>query len=309
MLVTRFSSRANLNTFEFTVILVVGATGYLGGIITRSLLQQSHAVRITLRPNSNHSDLIGLGAKAAHADLKDPDSLPAACKGIDVVITTANSARRSGSDNVAAVDLNGNRNLINAAREAGVRQFIFISAYEADLSHPVPFLQAKAQTEDTLRASGLCYTILAPHVFMDVWIPMVVGNALQENRPVLLIGSGERKHSFIAAADVAAFAVAALNNATALNRKISLGGPEPLSWGDIISIMEARLGRSIPVKRLPVGQAFTHLPDLVTGLLTGMEMRDVRIEMEQTAGEFGVMQTTLEQYIAHAYGGRDWPNE
>ena len=138
---------------------------------------------------------------------------------------------------------------------------------------------------------------------MDVWIPMVVGNALQENRPVLLIGSGERKHSFIAADDVAAFAVAALNNATALNRKISLGGPEPLSWGDIISIMEARLGRSIPVKRLPVGQAFTHLPDLVTGLLTGMEMRDVRIEMEQTAGEFGVMQTTLEQYIAHAYRG------
>ena len=143
---------------------------------------------------------------------------------------------------------------------------------------------------------------------MDVWIPMVVGNALQENRPVFLIGSGERKHSFIAAADVAAFAVAALNNATALNGKISLGGPEPLSWGDIILIMEARLGRSIQVKRLPLGQAFTHLPDLVTGLLTGMEMRDVRIEMEQTAGEFGVMQTTLEQYIAHAYGG-DWPNE
>ena len=134
MLVTRFSSRANLNTFEFTVILVVGATGYLGGIITRSLLQQSHAVRITLRPNSNHSDLIELGAKVAHADLKDPDSLPAACKGIDVVITTANSARRCGSDTVTAVDLNGNRNLINATREAGVRQFIFVSAYEADLS-------------------------------------------------------------------------------------------------------------------------------------------------------------------------------
>ena len=141
------------------MILVVGATGYLGGIITRSLLQQGHPVRITLRPNSSYSDLIGLGAKAAHADLKDPDSLPAACKGIDVVITTANSARRGGSGTVAAVDLAGNRNLINAAREAGVRQFIFISAYEADLSHPVPFLQAKAQTEDTLRASGLCYDL------------------------------------------------------------------------------------------------------------------------------------------------------
>jgi uncharacterized protein YbjT (DUF2867 family) len=209
---------------------------------------------------------------------------------------------------VAALDLNGNRNLINAAREAGVRQFVFVSAYEADLSHPVPFLQAKAQIEDTLRASGLCYTILAPHVFMDVWIPMVVGNALEENRPILLIGSGKRKHSFIAAADVAAFAVAAVNNATALNRKISLGRPEPLSWGDIISIMEARLGRSITVKRLRVGQAFTYLPNLVAGLLTGMEMRDVRIEIEQAAGEFGVVQTTLEQYTADAYRGKR-PNE
>ena len=93
--------------------------------------------------------------------MKDPDYLPPACRGIDVVITTANSARRGGSDTVAAVDLDGNRNLINAAREAGVQPFIFLSAYEADFSHPVPFLQAKAPPGDYAPREQSCYTILA----------------------------------------------------------------------------------------------------------------------------------------------------
>lgn len=280
------------------MILIAGATGYLGGMITRGLLEHGYPVRVIIRRNSDASKLTSLGAEAANADLKDPDSLGKACRGIDTVITTANSAHRAPPDTSESVDLDGNRNLINAAREAGVRQFIFVSAYGADVSHPVPFLQAKARTEETLRASGLSYTIFAPHVFMDVWIPTVVGNALQENRPVLLIGSGERKHSFIAAADVAAFAVAAVNNAIAFNRTIPLGGPQAFSWRDIIALVEARLGRSILVNSVPVGQPLPQLPELITGLLTGMEMRDVRIDMEQTAREFGVKQTTLEQFYS-----------
>ena len=195
------------------MILVVGATGYLGGMITRRLLQQGHSVRVAVRPNSEYSELINLGAQATMADLRDPDSLGRACEGIDVVITTANSAQRGDPDTVTTVDLNGSSNLIRAAREAGVRQFTFISAHGAKVCHPVLFLQAKARTEEALEASGLFYTIFAPHVFMDIWIPIVVGSALSQNRPVFLVGSGERKHSFIAAADVAAFAVAAVKNA------------------------------------------------------------------------------------------------
>jgi uncharacterized protein YbjT (DUF2867 family) len=278
--------------------LVVGATGHLGGLIAQRLLGLNQPVRITVRPGSDARDLISCGAAPVAADLKDFASLQRACTGIDAVITTANSVQRGGEDTVDTVDRQGNSNLIKAAREAGVRQFIFTSAFGATTSHPVPLLQAKAEAEETLRASGMNYTILAPHIFMDVWIPMIVGRAIIEERPVLLIGNGERKHSFIAARDVAAFAVASVTNELAKNRKLELGGPKAISWRDIIAMVGARIGRNIDVTTVPVGQPVPDLPPFIIGFLTGMEMADVEVPMKETAQAFGVQLTNAEQFIA-----------
>jgi len=283
------------------MILVAGATGYLGGLIVRRLLEQGHAVRILVRPNSDYAELVEAGAVPAEGDLKNQESLRAACDGVEVVITTANSAQRGGDDNPETVDLRGNQNLIDAARAARVRQYIFVSAYGAEISVPIPFLQAKARTEDYLRGSGLSYTILAPHIFMDVWIPMVVGAAVRENRPIVLFGAGGRKHSSIAVADVAAFAVSAIGHDAAINQKLALGGPEAASWREIIAVSERVLGRSIPVHALAPDDPPPPLPELVVGLLRGMEKGDVIIPMEETARKFGVRQTTAEQFIRSAF--------
>jgi uncharacterized protein YbjT (DUF2867 family) len=156
------------------MILVVGSTGQLGGLITRRLLAQSQPVRILTRAHSAYRPLEQAGAALAFGDLKDRASLDAACAGVDVVITTANAVLRGGEDNVQTVDVDGNRNLIDEAQAAGVKQFIFISALGVDADSPVPIFQAKAGTEAYLRASGLPYTILAPPAFMEVWVPMVV---------------------------------------------------------------------------------------------------------------------------------------
>jgi uncharacterized protein YbjT (DUF2867 family) len=290
------------------LILVVGATGYLGGLISRRLLGNGKPVRIVARPASDYLELASLGAMPIKADLKDAASLKLACKRAKVVISTANSARRAGVDNIESVDLCGNQNLIEAAVEAGVEHFIFISAYGASLSHPAPFLQAKARTEEVLRASGLSYTILSPHIFMDAWIPRVVGSALRENRPVLLVGKGERRHSFIAAADVAAFATATVEQ-TAENRSIPLGGPAAVSWRDIISLVESRVGQTIQVQSGPAGQPLPQLPDLIAGLLTTMEMADVEIPMRETAQMFGVELTSVEEFINRAFSKPTLPND
>lgn len=106
---------------------------------------------------------------------------------------------------------------------------------------------------------------------------MVVGTALRENRPVLLIGRGERRHSFIAAPDVAAFGTAAAENEKAKNRSVSLGGPAAASWRDVIGLVESHVGQTIPVHSVPPGQPLPQLPDLIAGLLTAMEMADVEI--------------------------------
>jgi uncharacterized protein YbjT (DUF2867 family) len=82
------------------VILVVGATGMLGGAIVRGLVERDEPVRALVRDASGETTLMESSAEPVWGDLKDPASLAAACNGATTVITTANSAGRGGPDNV-----------------------------------------------------------------------------------------------------------------------------------------------------------------------------------------------------------------
>ena len=279
------------------MILIVGATGQLGGLITRKLLAKGQTVRILARDASAWWPLADAGAHVVFGDLKDRASLAEACEEVDVVITTANSALRGGEDNVQTVDTDGNRNLIDAAREANVKQFIFTSAFGVLPDSPVPLFQAKAHSEAYLRSSGLLYTILAPDGFMDVWIPMIFAGPVMSGQSVTIIGEGRRKHSFIAVCDVAAFAIAAIGHPEAMNRHLPLGGPEAVSWHDVAAAFERALGREIPVANLTPGQPLPGLPDIVGHLMAGLEMYDSVIEMGETTKVFGVNQTSLEDFV------------
>jgi uncharacterized protein YbjT (DUF2867 family) len=279
------------------MILVLGATGRLGGIITQRLLAEGKPVRILVRPTSAYQSLAAAGAQPAIGDLKDRASLDAACAGIDTVITTANSAVRGGEDNVQTVELEGNRSLIDAARAAGVQQFLFTTALGSTVNSPMPFIQAKARSEEYLRASGMPYTILAPNVLMDIWVGQVVDGPVRAGQPVTLVGEGRRKHTFIAMADVAAFASAAMGHPAAINSYLSLGGPEALSWRDIIAAFERVLGRAIPVRSVPPGETLPGLPEIVAHFMASLETYETPLDMTETARTFGVRMTTVEEHI------------
>ena len=255
------------------MILVVGATGVVGGMISRGLLEEGEDVRVLVRRDSPSSQLVhqGLatsaeeliesGAQPVHGDLRDRASLDAALEGIDTVISTANSAMRGGEDNPESVDLEGNRNLIEAARGAGVEHFVFVSLLGADPDHPDPFMRGKGQSESALRESGMDYTILAPTAFMEFWPAMVVGMPALQGRPVVLVGEGRRRHSFVSNRDVAAFAVAAVDHPAARNQHVPIGGPEPLTWREVVATYERVLGRPISVEFVAMGEPVPGLPD------------------------------------------------
>jgi uncharacterized protein YbjT (DUF2867 family) len=282
------------------MILVAGATGNLGSAVTRMLLAQGQPVRILARSQSNYQPLVEAGAQVVLGDLKEPGSLDAACEGVDTVITTANSAARGGEDTVQTVDLEGNRHLIDSAKAAGVKQFIFVSVLTADPKSPVPFLQAKGKTEDTLRASGIPYTILAPNGYMEVMIGGVVGIPAMMGQPVTIVGRGRRKHSFISASDVAAFMLASIGNPAAINQKLLLGGPHPLSFRDAVAIYERVLGHQIQVRSVAPGEPVPGLPQMVAQLLAGLDTYDSPIEMTETARTFGIQLTPLEEVARRA---------
>jgi NADH dehydrogenase len=283
-------------------VLVVGATGDLGGLIARSLLEQGAQVRILVREGSSYDDLVELGAEAVPGDLKDAASLRTACAGVETVITTANSVARGGEDTVESVDRKGNLDLIEAAAGAGVRRFIFISALGANASSPEPFMRAKGEAEEALRESGMTWTIFQPNIYMELWIPMMVGGPALAGKPVTLVGEGRRRHSMVARQDVAAYALAALENKAADDQTLVIGGPEPLSWRDIIAAFEDELGRPIPVQSIPLGQPMPGFPPAVTGLVTALETYDSPIDMSGLVSSFGVTPSPVADFIRDFIG-------
>ena len=284
------------------IILVVGATGTLGGTITRMLLAEGKPVRILARPHSKYQPLAETGAQVIMGDLKNRASLDPACKGIDTVITTANSALRGGEDNIQTVDLQGNRSLIDAAKAAGVRHFIYVSGNGADAKHPEPMLNAKGKTEEYLIKSGMQYTIIAPNPFMDVWIPMVIGGPITAGRPVTLVG-GNRKHSMIASVDVAKFIMAFVDSPKAINKRLIIGGPQAISFRDAVAACERTLNRKIPVQTAVPMQSIQGFPDNLLGLLAGLDTYDSPIEMTELNKAFGIKLMSAEQFVTEMLKG------
>jgi len=282
------------------VILVVGATGHLGGSIARALLAEGKKVRVLVRPGSSYAELVRDGAEPVTGDLKDPASLRAACAGVDAVVTTANAIGRGGEDTIESVDLHGNQHLIEAAEAEGVRRFVFISVLGANTESPVPLIRAKAEAEHRLTASAMTWTILQPNLYMDTWLPMAVGGPAMAGQPVTLVGEGRRRHSMVAMRDVVSYAVAALDRAEANNQHLLIGGPDAISWRDAVAAFEHELGRELPVRTVRPGDPIPGMPEQVNGLFQMLETYDSPLDMTAMAVTYGVTPTGVKDFV-HAF--------
>jgi len=295
------------------MILVVGATGSLGGRITRGLLRQGKAVRILARHDpisaqlaqqgraNTAEDLTAEGAQAVYGDLKEPASLEAAVKGIDTVITTATSVLRGGADTLDAVDLRGTLALVDAARDAGVKRFIYTSALGAAQGHPVPLYHIKGTCEAALQRSGMEYTILQPSFFMEVWVGTIVGLPLMSQQPITLVGQGDHRHNFVSEEDVAGFAISAVDNRRAANSCIATGGPASYTWTEVVNAVGAATDTRPTVNYVPLGSPVPFLPEAVSEVLNGMETFETVVEMGETAQAYGIRLTTLAEFIERAF--------
>lgn len=238
-----------------------------------------------------------MGAEIVMGDLKDRASLSSACAGADIVITTANSVRRGGDDTVEAVDVNGTRALIDSAREAGVDRFVYTSVWGASMESPIALVRAKAESEAHLKASGLTWTVLAPNAFMESWPGVVVGAPAVAGREVVIVGEGRRRHAFVAEHDVAQFAVAAVTNDAARDRHLAIGGPDAVTWLDVVRTYEEALSRPIPVRHVAPGEAVPGVPPEVLPLLAAYDTFDSDFDTRALATEFGIASTPLAAWV------------
>lgn len=281
------------------MILIAGATGSLGGKIVNGLLESGHTVRALVRPKTDARALMEAGVEVITGDLRDPASLYPACRGADAVISTASASKR-GDDSPENVDDQGNRNLVNAALDAGVRHFTLVSAMGASSESPVPVFRAKGMAEQHVRESGVSFTILQPNAFMDVWFGMLIDAPVSNGQPVTLVGESRRRHAFVCERDVAAFAIASISNAAARNAAIAIGGPEAVTFREVVAAYEAAVGRTIPVVSVAPGAPIPGLPEPVWGIAAALETYDTPIPMEETARTFGVTLTSVQAFAARS---------
>ncbi len=236
-----------------STILVVGATGLLGMEICGQLTALNKNVKALVRKTSaaeKVNALKQLGAQLVEGDLKDQSSIKKALQGITTIVSTASSTfSRQDRDSIQTVDNEGQTNLAKEAITAGIQHFIYISF--PFMQGEFPLQDAKRRVEKKLIASNMPYTILQPTFFAEAWLSPAVGFDFL-NAKAAIYGEGKNKISWITIQDVAAFAVAAVDNPAAKNKIIELGGPEALSPLEVVALFEKAGGKNFELQHVPV---------------------------------------------------------
>jgi uncharacterized protein YbjT (DUF2867 family) len=235
-------------------ILVVGATGIVGGEIAVKLRRKGHRVAALLRQGSRHPKAQGLIAAdiaIIEGDITDAESLATAVHGFNTVVCTATSMPSGANDGLKRVDLEGTLSLIETAERARVKRFVYVS-YSGNIREDSPLETAKRDCESRLLVGKMQAILLRPSYFMEMWLSPALGFD-PIGGTTRIYGSGEAKVSYISSSNVADFAVAAATGKYSEKDTIlEMGGPKALSQREAARIFERKLKKKIKLEYVPV---------------------------------------------------------
>ncbi len=231
---------------ELQTVLVVGATGNLGSRVTKALVQRGKRVCALVRPSTDASALTSLGVEVRRGDLTKPATLPPALEGVDALVTSAiGYSLRKPEDSLQAVDLEGNRNLVDAARKANLRRFVFTSILTCDQAPDVPHFWAKKVTEDHLEETGVPFVSLRPGAYFGgpMWTQQIASGSL------MAMGPTNIPWTHIHVDDVAIALARAVDEPRAVGKRIDLGCDRPVSLEDLARLIRQETG--VPIRIAP----------------------------------------------------------
>jgi len=237
------------------LVLVVGITGVLGRQVTDALLARGVAVRGLTRDPPRAAELAARGVEVVGGDLTDPASLVRACQGAERVLASAHGLLGRGRYRSEWVDDIGHRALIAAAQAAGVRRFVYVSGYGARADHPIDFFATKHRVEQAVLASGLDAVVLRPTAFMEQHVHLFNGKTVLDKGKAMLVGPGDKPRNFVAARDVAHFAVRALLEDPAPFRRLDIGSPGHYSNAEVAALYAREAGIAPRASHLPLALA------------------------------------------------------
>jgi uncharacterized protein YbjT (DUF2867 family) len=256
------------------MILITGASGYVGSHLARRLVGQNLPVRALVRNQQKaerEGRLAGLKLDYAQGDINDPPSLELAMQGATAVIHLVAIAIEKGTRTYEEVNFQGTVNVVEAAKKAGVRRFLNMSQLGAKSDLPYRFLASKGKAQEYVAASGLDWTAFRPSV---IWGPEdEFANTFARLVPLTplifpIVGDQNSRFQSVWVEDVVTCFVKALQDDNTIGREFELGGPEILTLEEIERRTLQALGRRrlmvhfpMPVLRLVVALMEALLPN------------------------------------------------
>lgn len=232
------------------LVTVFGGSGFIGRYVVRALAQRGWRVRAAVRrPDlAGHLQPMGVVGQvhAVQANLRYPDSVRRAVEGADVVINLVAVMGSSGRQTLDAVNVNGARAIAKAAREAGVRRMIHVSAIGADKKAAARYARSKGQGEQAVLEEFPDAVIVRPSIVFgpeDEFFNRFA--AMAKVSPLMpLIGGGRTKFQPVFVGDLAnAIANVATGAAGKPGTVYEAGGPEVLSFRQLMDRTQAWAGR------------------------------------------------------------------
>ena len=254
------------------MILVSGGTGFVGAAVVAELLGRGEAVAVLGRDAARIERRFGAQVTVRTGDVRDPASLAPAMAGVDVVI---NAVQFPGSPienkrrgwTFKAIDFEGTVHQVDAAKEAGVKRFLYVSGVGAAPDAPKHWFRFKWQAEQHLASSGLEWSVVRP-----TWVYGPSDNSLNRilrfGRYLPFIpnfGDGKQTMQPVFIDDVGRLLADAALRPEAANQLFELGGPDVLTMDEVIKAALAVTGKKRPILHQPVvfGKALGRVASLL----------------------------------------------
>ena len=285
-------------------IVLAGAFGNLGAEILKSLVKAGHEV---VAADLRETAVEGTEGKYTFVkiDATNPESLKGVCDGADMVISTVGLTGASTKVTSYDIDLNGNLNLLNEAKAAGVKKFNYISVISCDEpgADKVPMLHAKYLFENELKKSGLEYIIHRPTgYFYD--IAKVFKPYVDKGEMQLLKGYGKVKANVVDCPDFAKFIVDTLNEK---NVTYNVGGKETYTYEEMAAMCFDAANKPLKIKWAPIWLfgVLANLPKIKKAGKHDIILFSKWTLSHDLVGDTEVGEGSFSQYIKNYFGGKN----
>jgi NADH dehydrogenase len=293
------------------VILVTGGTGFVGPKVVHALRAQEREVRCLVRKPGRAGTLKAWGCEVVQGDVTDAESVRQAAEGCEAVVHLVAIIAGSRAD-FDRVMTGGTQNAVAAAKAAGVRRFVLMSALgvSEQTRTLVPYYEAKWAMEEAVRDSGIEHVVFRPSFVFgrDGGILPLFVRQVRWSPVTPVLGSGDRRLQPIWVEDVAAHFAGAVDLPAAANRTFELVGPDRVTWNELYDRIARTLGKRrgqvhVPILLARTGAAvIERLPraPLTRDQLTMLEAGDNVGDSVPAREAFGIEPIGLDEQLRRA---------